>query len=143
MRIWQKPISIDILNQISQNSAVSHLGIEYLEVGDDFITGRVPVDHRTCQYSGILHGGVSVVLAETLGSCGAGFSCAPEQNIVGLDINANHIRAARDGWVTGIAKPLHRGRSTHVWGVELFNDAKEIVCISRITLAILEQNKKA
>ena len=137
MRIWQKPISLDILNAISINSAVTHLGMEYIEVGDDFLVGRVPVDHRTCQYSGLLHGGVSVVLAETLGSCGAGFACPPENQVVGLDINANHLRAARSGWVTGTARPVHMGRSTHVWQIDLKNDAQELVCVSRITMAIL------
>ena len=137
MRIWQKPISLDILNAISINSAVTHLGMEYVEVGDDFLVGRVPVDHRTCQYSGLLHGGVSVVLAETLGSCGAGFACAPEHQVVGLDINANHLRAARSGWVTGTARPVHMGRSTHVWHIDLKNDDDELVCVSRITMAIL------
>ena len=137
MRIWQKPISLDILNAISINSAVTHLGMEYVEVGDDFLVGRVPVDHRTRQYSGLLHGGVSVVLAETLGSCGAGFACPPEHQVVGLDINANHLRAARSGWVTGTARPVHMGRSTHVWQIDLKNDAQELVCVSRITMAIL------
>lgn len=137
MRIWQRPISIDILNQISLNSAVTHLGIEYVAVGDDYLSGRVPVDHRTQQYSGLLHGGVSVVLAETLGSCGAGFSCPPDHQVVGLDINANHLRAARSGWVTGTARPIHRGRSTHVWQIDLKNDEQELVCVSRITMAIL------
>lgn len=137
MRIWQQPISIEILNHISRNSAVTHLGIEYVEVGDDYLSGRVPVDHRTQQYSGLLHGGISVVLAETLGSCGAGFSCPPDHRVVGLDINANHLRSARSGWVTGIARPIHRGRSTHVWQIDLNNDIDELVCVSRITMAIL------
>jgi 1,4-dihydroxy-2-naphthoyl-CoA hydrolase len=137
MQIWQRPISLVILNEISRNSAVTHLGIEFIEVGDDYISGRVPVDHRTQQYSGLLHGGVSVVLAETLGSCGAGFSCPPDHQVVGLDINANHLRAAQSGWVTGTARPVHRGRSTHVWQIDLHNDAKELVCVSRITMAIL------
>ena len=137
MRIWQRPISLEILNEISRNSAVTHLGIEYVEVGDDYLSGRVPVDHRTQQYSGLLHGGVSVVLAETLGSCGAGFSCPPDHQVVGLDINANHLRAARSGWVTGTARPIHRGRSTHVWQIDLKNDDQELVCVSRITMAIL------
>ena len=127
MRIWQRPISLEILNEISRNSAVTHLGIEYVEVGDDYLSGRVPVDHRTQQYSGLLHGGVSVVLAETLGSCGAGFSCPPDHQVVGLDINANHLRAARSGWVTGTARPIHRGRSTHVWQIDLKNDDQELV----------------
>jgi len=137
MQIWQRPISLVILNEISRNSAVTHLGIEFIEVGDDYISGRVPVDHRPQQYSGLLHGGVSVVLAETLGSCGAGFSCPPDHQVVGLDINANHLRAAQSGWVTGTARHVHRGRSTHVWQIDLHNDAKELVCVSRITMAIL------
>jgi uncharacterized protein (TIGR00369 family) len=137
MRVWQKPVSLDILRSISDHSAVTHLGIEFIEVGDDFLTGRVPVDHRTCQYAGLLHGGVSVVLAETLGSCGAGFACPPDYQVVGLDINANHLRAARTGWVTGTARPIHIGRSTHVWHIDLKNDDQALVCVSRITMAIL------
>ena len=137
MRIWQKPISLDILRTIGEHSAVTHLGIEFVEVGEDFLVGRVPVDHRTRQYAGLLHGGVSVVLAETLGSCGAGFACPPDYQVVGLDINANHLRAARSGWVTGTARPVHIGRSTHVWHIDLKNDAQELVCVSRITMAIL------
>src|SRR6188768_4484290 len=101
MRIWKQPISIEILTAIHKDTAVAHLGIEFLEVGEDFIRARVPVDQRTRQPYGLLHGGVSVVLAETLGSCGAIY-CAPEgHRVVGLDINANHIRAAMSGWVTG------------------------------------------
>jgi uncharacterized protein (TIGR00369 family) len=111
--------------------------MEFLEVGPDFIRARVPVDARTRQPYGILHGGVSVVLAETLGSCGAAYSCPEGHRAVGLDINANHIRATSSGWVTGIARPVHRGRSTHVWQIEMHNDAGELTCTSRITMAIL------
>ncbi len=137
MSIWKQPISVDILTQGSINTASEHLGIEFLEVGDDFITARVPVDNRTRQPYGLLHGGVSVVLAETLGSCGAAFASPPGTQAVGLDINANHLRGARSGWVTGIAKPIHMGRTTHVWQIELRNEAGDMVCISRITMAIL------
>ena len=137
MQIWQRPISLVILNEISRNSAVTHLGIEFIEVGDDYISGRVPVDHRTQQYSGLLHGGVSVVLAETLGSCGAGFSCPPDHQVVGLDINANHLRAAQSGWVTGTARPVHRGRSTHVWQIDMTDDQGRTSCVSRLTLSVL------
>lgn len=135
--IWQKPVSVEILNAIHVGTAPGHLGIEFLEVGPDFIRARVPVDARTRQPYGILHGGVSVVLAETLGSCGAAYSCPPEHRAVGLDINANHIKATSSGWVTGIARPVHRGRTTHVWQIEMHNDAGELTCTSRITLAIL------
>ncbi|HCX80071.1 MAG: esterase [Curvibacter sp. RIFCSPHIGHO2_12_FULL_63_18] len=137
MRIWQQPISTEILTRISQNTAVAHLGIEFLEVGDDFLSARVPVDHRTHQPFGLLHGGVSVVLAETLGSCGAGFAIPEGYSAVGLDINANHLKGVKSGWVTGVARPVHLGRSTHVWQIDLRNDAGELSCVSRITMAIL------
>lgn len=137
MRIWQKPISVELLTQVSVNTAVEYLGIEFLEVGDDFIIGRVPVNRQTCQPYGLLHGGVSVTLAETLGSCGAAFACPPDYKAVGLDINANHLRGTTSGWVTGTARPVHMGRSTHVWQIDLRNDAGELTCASRITMAIL------
>ncbi len=137
MSIWKQPISVEILTKGSVNTASEHLGIEFLEVGDDFITARVPVDNRTRQPYGLLHGGVSVVLAETLGSCGAAFASPPGTQAVGLDINANHLRGTRSGWVTGTARPIHMGRTTHVWQIELRNEAGDMVCISRITMAIL------
>jgi len=137
MRIWQKPISVELLTASTRKTADEHLGIEFLEVGDDYLVGRVPVDERTCQPYGLLHGGVSVVLAETLGSCGAAFSCPPGYRAVGLDINANHLRGVSSGWVTATARPLHRGRTTHVWQIELRDDAGNMSCISRITMAIL------
>ncbi|HEY0202285.1 MAG TPA: hotdog fold thioesterase [Burkholderiaceae bacterium] len=135
--IWQKPIGTDILTARSQGSAVSHLGIEFLEVGDDFLRARVPVDARTRQPFGLLHGGVSVVLAETLGSVGA-YHAAPEGHMaVGLDINANHLRAVKSGWVTGTARPVHIGRTTQVWQIDMVNEAGEPTCVSRITMAVL------
>ena len=137
MRIWQKPISVELLTQSTTGPADSHLGIEFLKVGDDYLVGRVPVDERTRQPYGLLHGGVSVVLAETLGSCGAAFSCPPGYRAVGLDINANHLKGVRGGWVTGTARPIHRGSTTHVWQIELRDDAGDMSCISRITMAIL------
>lgn len=137
MRIWQKPISVELLTANTRNGADEHLGIEFVEVGDDYIVGRVPVDERTRQPYGLLHGGVSVVLAETLGSCGAAFSCPPGYRAVGLDINANHLRGVSSGWVTGTARSVHRGRTTHVWQIELRDEAGNMTCISRITMAIL------
>src|SRR3954465_12430407 len=103
MRIWKKPISIEVLTAAHVNTTVAHLGIEFLEVGDDFIRARIPVDERTRQPYGILHGGVSVVLAETLGSCGAACACPPGYRAVGLEVNANHLRSTSSGWVTGTA----------------------------------------
>ncbi len=138
MPIWKKPISVEILTVAHKDTAVERLGIEFLEVGDDFIRARLPVDARTRQPYGLLHGGVSVVLAETLGSCGANYSCPQEHRAVGLDINANHLRGATHGWVTGITRPVHRGRTTHVWHIDLSNDAGEMTCVSRITMAILQ-----
>ena len=99
--------------------------------------GRVPVDHRTVQPYGLLHGGVSVVLAETLGSCGAAYAAPAGHRVVGLDINANHLKGVSSGWVTGITRPVHIGRSTQVWAIELTNDQGELTCVSRITMAVL------
>ena len=138
MRIWKQDISVERLNASNAHGAVSHLGIEFLEVGDDFIRARVPVDSRTVQPYGLLHGGVSVTLAETLGSCGAAYSVPEGHRAVGLEINANHLKGTSSGWVTGTARPLHRGRSTQVWQIELRNDAGELTCMSRITMAMLQ-----
>ena len=137
MPIWKRPISLEDLAAIHKDTAPAHLGVEFLAVGDNFITARVPVDARTRQPYGLLHGGVSVVLAETLGSCGAIHCAPPGHRVVGLDINANHIRAATSGWVTGKTTPVHVGRSTQVWAIELRNEQGELTCVSRITMAVL------
>ena len=137
MSLWKKPTTLALITASSANTAVSHLGIEFTEVGDDFLRARVPVDERTRQPFGNLHGGVSVVLAETLGSVGA-YHASPEGWLaVGLDINANHLRAARSGWVTGTARPVHIGKTTQVWQIDMVNDAGELTCVSRITMAML------
>lgn len=137
MSIWKQPISVEILTQLSKNTAISHLGLEFVEVGDDFIRARAPVDARTVQPYGLLHGGVSVVLAETLGSCGAAYSVPDGHRAVGLDINANHLRGASSGWVTGTARPVHLGRTTQVWQIDIVNDAGQMVCASRLTVSVL------
>ena len=137
MSIWTTPISLEFCTEASKNTAASHLGIEFTEIGDDYLKARVPVDERTRQPYGILHGGVSVVLAETLGSTAAAMSCQPGAKVVGLEINANHLKSASSGWVTGTARPIHRGRTTQVWSIELHNDAGEMTCISRLTMAVL------
>jgi len=137
MRIWKKPISVEELTAIHKDTAPAYLGIEFLEVGDDFIRARVPVNTHTRQPYGLLHGGVTVVLAETLGSCGAAYSCPQGYRAVGLDINANHIKGVISGWVTGITRPVHIGRTTQVWHIDLHNDAGELTCVSRITMAVL------
>lgn len=137
MRIWQKKISLEDILASNIETAVSHLGIEFLEVGDDYLVGRVPVDARTRQPYGLLHGGVSVVLAETLGSMGAFYASPEGCRAVGLDINANHLKGVTSGWVTGTARAVHVGRTTQVWQIDMRNDAGELSCVSRITLAIL------
>ena len=137
MSLWKKPVTLSAINAMGANTAVSHLGIEFTEAGDDYLRARVPVDERTRQPFGLLHGGVSVVLAETMGSVGA-YHASPEGWMaVGLDINANHLRAAKSGWVTGTARPVHIGKTTQVWQIDMVNDAGEPVCVSRITMAML------
>jgi len=136
-RLWTQPVTTQTLTDIHKDTAVERLGIEFLEVGDDFLSARVPVDARTRQPMGILHGGVSVVLAETLGSSGAACATEPGQRVVGLEVNANHLRSVTDGWVTGTARPLHLGRSTQVWQIELKNEQGQLTCITRLTMAVL------
>ena len=137
MSIWKKPVSVESLSALHVDTAVARLGIEFVEVGDDFISARVPVNAHTRQPMGLLHGGVSVVLAETLGSCGAVCAAPPGYRAVGLDINANHLRAATQGWVTGTARPVHIGRTTQVWQIDMVNDEGQLTCVSRITMAVL------
>ncbi len=135
-------VNLEQLEAMSQNTLVSHLGIEFVEIGPDFIKGKMPVDHRTHQPLGLLHGGASVVLAETLGSVGATLLVNPkEQYCVGLEINANHIKSVRSGFVTGIAKPVHVGKRTHIWEIRITSEANELVCISRITMAVIDKKK--
>lgn len=137
MAIWTQPISLERITEQNRNTAAAHLGIEFLEVGEDFLSGRMPVDTRTRQPFGLLHGGASVVMAETLGSVGATYSCLPGHRAVGLEINANHLRGASEGWVTGVARPMHLGRTTQVWQIDLHDDQGRPVCVSRLTVAIL------
>ena len=137
MPVWKKPLSVQELTRIHVGTAPEHLGMEFLEVGDVFITARLPVDHRSRQPYGLLLGGVSVVLAVTLGSCAAYYACPEGFRAVGLDINANHLKSATQGWVTGITRPVHIGRSTQVWHIDVRNEAGELTCVSRLTMAIL------
>ena len=140
MAIWNKPCTPEEVQQLGKDTMVEHVGIRITEVGTDFLKGTMPVDHRTVQPMGILHGGASVALAETLGSLAAYLVVDREKNYcVGLDINANHIRAARQGLVTGTAKPLHLGSSTQVWSIEIVDEDNRLVCISRLTMAILQR----
>ena len=122
-----------------ENSLVGHLGIEYLDLTPGHIVARMPVDHRTMQPFGRLHGGASMALAETIGSLGSYLLVKEEGKLaVGLEINANHVRAARSGWVTGTGKIIHQGKSTHVWEIRIEDEEHQLVCISRFTVAIIE-----
>ena len=138
--IWYKKCALEDVQQLGKGTMIEHIGIRIIELGDDFIKGTMPVDHRTVQPMGILHGGASVTLAETLGSMAAGLVIDEHRKFcVGIDINANHIRAASQGSVTGTARPLHLGSSTHVWAIEITDENSRLICISRLTMAILEK----
>ncbi|MFM8745041.1 MAG: hotdog fold thioesterase [Cytophagales bacterium] len=140
MSIFKTNPSVEVLNKLSANTMVAHIGIEFTQIGEDFIEAKMPVDSRTHQPLGLLHGGASVVLAETLGSVAA--TCCVDRNTqycVGLEINANHIKSVKTGFVYGVAKPIHIGKKTHVWEIRITNEAKEMVCISRITMAIIDK----
>lgn len=141
MQVWfNKLLSLDDIRDLGKGTMAEFLGIEWTEVGSDFIRARMPVDHRTKQPYGLLHGGASCVLAETIGSVAsamvvdhARFQC------VGLEINANHVHSATSGFVSGVATPLHLGKSTHVWDVKIYNENEKMVCVSRLTVAIIEK----
>jgi 1,4-dihydroxy-2-naphthoyl-CoA hydrolase len=137
MFIWFKPVTLADLSMVGM---AKHLGMEFIEIGADFIRGRMPVDDRTHQPYGILHGGASVALAETLGSTGATLAIDPDKyRCVGQEINANHIRGISSGFVIGTARPLHVGRRSHVWEIRITDERDKLVCISRLTMAILEK----
>lgn len=133
-------VNIEQINQEARNSMVGHAGIELTEIGESFICGKMPVDHRTKQPYGLLHGGASVVLAETLGSYGSGFVLdLSKEYPVGLEINANHIRSVKEGYVFGKAFLLHKGKRTHVWEIKITDEKNNLVCVSRLTVAIVER----
>ncbi|TAE41441.1 MAG: hotdog fold thioesterase [Runella slithyformis] len=137
--MFNKNITLEMLANFNPNTIVQHLGIEFIEMGDDYLIAKMPVDGRTHQPFGILHGGASVVLAESLGSM-ASWMCLPDptkQRAVGLDINANHVRSVSSGWVYGKVTALHVGRTTHLWEIKITNEAGKLVCISRLTVAVV------
>jgi 1,4-dihydroxy-2-naphthoyl-CoA hydrolase len=142
MAIWFDGFDMKAVNARLGGSLPGHLGIELLEAGDDFLKARMPVDHRTKQPAGLLHGGASVALAETVASIGA-YQCIDRAKFycVGLEINANHIRSATEGHVFAIARPAHTGRSTHVWEVRITDANDKLVCLSRVTMAIIAREK--
>ncbi|GAB2534665.1 hotdog fold thioesterase [Rufibacter soli] len=133
-------VTLEQLNAWNKNTLGEHLGMEYTEIGEDYLIGRMPVDHRTHQPLGLLHGGASVALAETLGSVGATmFLDLDKQYCVGLEINANHVKAVRSGYVYGKATAVHVGRKTQVWEIRITTESGGLVCISRITMAVLDR----
>ncbi|HAB47157.1 MAG: hotdog fold thioesterase [Betaproteobacteria bacterium] len=138
MSIWHSPPDIAFFQRIHENTAVAQLGIEFTEAGEDYLVARMPHDERTCQPYGLIHGGANVLLAETVGSAAAAqvvdrslFRC------VGLEINANHLRAVRQGWVRAIARPLHLGRTTQVWDIRIHDDQERLSCVCRFTVAVV------
>lgn len=133
-------LTVERLNQQNKGTMGGHLGIEFIEVGEDFIKAKMPVDHRTQQPYGLLHGGATAALAETLGSVGAMSVIDRETHFcVGLEINTNHMKSARDGYVTGVARPVHIGSKTQVWEIKVINDKEELISLSRITIMVLKK----
>jgi 1,4-dihydroxy-2-naphthoyl-CoA hydrolase len=140
MGIFKEATTVEALNAWSKNTLTEHLGIAFVTIGEDFLEARMPVDARTHQPMGLLHGGASVALAETMGSVAATLCVdRSKQYCVGLEINANHLKGVRDGFVTGITKPIHIGKKTQVWEIRISNELKELVCVSRITMAVLDK----
>lgn len=138
--IWSRPYTLEHVRAYRVNMPL-HLGIEFTELGPDFLRGRMPVNERTRQPFGILHGGASVALAETLGSVAAGLVVDPDTHrVVGQEINANHVRAVSDGFVVGTTRPFHLGRRSHVWEIRIEDERQRLVCISRITMAVVEKS---
>lgn len=137
--MFKHDLGIDVFNDMGKNTIGDLIGIEFVEQGKDYLIAKMPVDHRTKQPFGLLHGGASVVLAETLGSI-ASVLCLDDpktQKAVGLEINANHLRAVTEGWVYGKVTPIHIGRRTHIWDIKITNEEDKLVCVSRLTVAIV------
>jgi 1,4-dihydroxy-2-naphthoyl-CoA hydrolase len=138
--IWKQSVTLEGLNNTFTNTLVEHLGIRWIEIGDDYLKATMPVDHRTHQPYGLLHGGASVALAETMGSM-AGLLCLKDiqkQGVVGLEINANHLKGVRNGWVTGTVRPIRVGKTVQVWAIELTDESNNLICVSRLTLSVIE-----
>lgn len=143
MRIWfNKEMSIADLSELGTGTMGDHLGIKWLEAGDNFLKASMPVDNRTKQPYGLLHGGASCALAETIGSVASAMVVDhTKYYCVGLEINANHIRSAREGFVTGTATPLHLGATTHVWDIKIHDEQNKLICVSRLTVAVIKRKE--
>jgi len=139
MKIWHNDINVEDLKAFSSQGMAKHLGIELVEIGADYLKAKMPVDDRTRMPRGLLHGGASCVLAETVGSVASAFCVDPKKYIIaGLEINANHLRGIKEGFVVATARPLHIGRTTHVWDIRIEDEiTKKMICISRLTVAII------
>lgn len=139
--LWRVTPTLEQLNAAHGNTILAQLGIEFTEVGEDFLKARMPVDARTHQPYGLLHGGASVVLAESMGSTATYLNIDPEKfSAVGIEVNANHVRAVKSGWVTGTVRPLHVGRSTQLWDIRIEDEAGKLVCVSRLTVAVIPKS---
>ena len=137
----EKQSALEKINAFQKNTMTEHIGIEITDFGNDFLSGKMPVDHRTIQPYGLLHGGASAILAESLGSIAGAMKINHEtQGVVGVEINCNHLRSARDGWVHGKATQVKIGRKIQVWNIEIKNDDEKLVCVSRLTLAVIEKS---
>ncbi len=143
MAIWRHPPDLAALNADTRGTLAETLGMRLTEAGEDFISGTLPVDARTLQPFGLLHGGASAALAETLGSVAANLCCAPGTRAVGLELNANHLRAVREGQVTGTARPLHIGRATQVWDIRIQDAQGRLSCAARLTCAVVPERRPA
>jgi 1,4-dihydroxy-2-naphthoyl-CoA hydrolase len=140
MSIWFHPPTLDQLNEQGKHTLLEQLSINFTEVGDDYLVATMPVDHRTVQPAGLLHGGASAALAESLGSFGAYLTVdARQYDCVGIEINANHVRAKTDGLVTGTARPIHLGRTTQVWDIRIVDERDKLICASRLTVAVVKK----
>jgi 1,4-dihydroxy-2-naphthoyl-CoA hydrolase len=138
MSIWTRPIDLEQLNSLTRGGLGEHIGIRFTEIGADYLRATMPVEPRTRQPFGLLHGGASVALAETLGSMAGHYVMrAGGHAVVGIEINANHVRGVRSGFVTGTARPVHVGGTTQVWEIRIEDDAQALVCLSRLTLSVL------
>ena len=139
MSIWFRPYTLDELQRQNGASLAEHLDIRFTEIGEDFLRATMPVDERTRQPFGLLHGGASVTLAETLGSVASNCCIdSPRFYSVGQEINANHLRSARNGKVTGTARPVHLGSRSHVWDIRIEDDQGRLTCVSRLTMSVIE-----
>jgi uncharacterized protein (TIGR00369 family) len=138
--IWTTPVTVEEINHRCRNTLCDHLGIEFTEIGDNHMTARMPVDRRTNQPMGVVHGGATAALAETVASAAANYCVDKSKICVGLDLNINHIRAVSAGFVTAVAKPLHLGKTTQVWEIKIMNEAEQLISAARLTIAVIAKN---